>query len=66
MKPVIVCTDKRGVIFGYAKQDRPNKLEQITLKKLVCAKAAELHGMDSVPAFIRSTAIRAARDIVGE
>ena len=33
MKPVIVCTDKRGVIFGYAKKDRPNKSGQITLKK---------------------------------
>ena len=33
MKPVIVCTDKRGVIFGYAKKARPNKHGQITLKK---------------------------------
>ena len=33
MKPVIVCTNKRGVIFGYAKKDRPNKRGQITLKK---------------------------------
>lgn len=33
MKPMIVCTDKRGVIFGYAKKDRPNKHGQITLKK---------------------------------
>ena len=33
MKPVIVCTDKRGVIFGYAKKDIPNKRGQITLKK---------------------------------
>ena len=33
MKPMIVCTDKRGVIFGYAKKDRPNKRGQITLKK---------------------------------
>ncbi len=33
MTPVIVCTDKRGVIFGYAKKDRPNKHGQITLKK---------------------------------
>jgi hypothetical protein len=32
MKPVIVCTDKRGVIFGYAKRDRPNKRGQIKLK----------------------------------
>ena len=39
-----------------------NSKEQVDL----LAKAAELHGMDSVPAFIRSTAIRAARDIVGE
>lgn len=33
MKPVIVCTDKRAVIFGYAKKDRPNKNGQITLKE---------------------------------
>ena len=33
MKPVIVCTEKRGVIFGYAKKDRPNKKGQIKLKK---------------------------------
>ena len=32
MKPVIVCTDKRGVIFGYAKKDKPNKRGQIKLK----------------------------------
>ena len=32
MKPVIVCTEKRGVIFGYAKKDRPNKNRQIVLK----------------------------------
>lgn len=32
MKPMIVCTDKRGVIFGYAKKDRPNKSGQIKLK----------------------------------
>ena len=32
MKPMIVCTDKRGVIFGYAKKDRPNKRGQITLE----------------------------------
>lgn len=33
MKPMIVCTDKRGVIFGYAKKARPNKNGQIKLKK---------------------------------
>tara|TARA_R110000851_G_scaffold22626_16_gene67051 strand:+ start:404 stop:694 length:291 start_codon:yes stop_codon:yes gene_type:complete len=33
MKPVIVCTDKRGVIFGYAEKDRPNERGQITLEK---------------------------------
>ena len=33
MKPVVVCTDKRGVIFGYAKKDSPNKRGQITLRK---------------------------------
>jgi len=33
MKPVIVCTDKRGVIFGYAKKDCPNKRGQIKLKQ---------------------------------
>lgn len=32
MKPVIVCTDKRGVIFGYAKKDSPNKRGQIVLR----------------------------------
>ena len=33
MKPVIVCTDKRGVIFGYAKKAKPNSKGQIKLKK---------------------------------
>lgn len=33
MKPVIVCTDKKGVVFGYAKKGKPNKRGQITLKK---------------------------------
>ena len=33
MKPVIVCTENRAVIFGYAKKDRPNKRGQITIKK---------------------------------
>ena len=33
MKAVIVCTDKRGVIFGYAKKGIPNRRGQITLKK---------------------------------
>jgi len=33
MTPVIVCTEKRGVIFGYAKKDKPNKRGQIKLKK---------------------------------
>ena len=33
MKPVIVCTESRGVIFGYAKKDKPNKSGQIKLKK---------------------------------
>ena len=32
MKPVIVCTEKRGVIFGYAKRERPNKNGQIVLR----------------------------------
>ena len=33
MKPVIVCTKSRGVIFGYSKKDKPNKKGQIKLKK---------------------------------
>ena len=33
MKPVIVCTESQGVIFGYAKKRRPNKRHEIVLKK---------------------------------
>lgn len=33
MKPVIVCTDKKAVIFGYSKRGRPNKRGQIKLKE---------------------------------
>ena len=33
MKPIIVCTDKRGVVFGYSNKSKPNKKGQITLKK---------------------------------
>lgn len=32
MKPIIVCTDKRGVVFGYSKKTKPNKKGQIELK----------------------------------
>ena len=31
-KPIIVCTDKRGVIFGYAKKTKPKKDGSIKLK----------------------------------
>ena len=30
--PVIVCTEKRAVVFGYAKKAEPNKKGQIKLK----------------------------------
>ena len=33
MKPVIVCTAKRGVIFGYTKRTKPRKDGSIKLKK---------------------------------
>ena len=31
LTPVIVCTDKRAVVFGFAKKDKPNKRGQIVL-----------------------------------
>lgn len=30
--PIIVCTDKRGVVFGYAKNTNPKKDKSIKLK----------------------------------
>lgn len=33
MTPVVVCTERGGVIFGYAKKDKPNKKGQIKLKR---------------------------------
>jgi len=38
LTPVIVCTDKRAVVFGFAKKDKPNKNGQIVL-----------HGRSHVP-----------------
>ena len=31
--PIIVCTDKRAVVFGYAKKTKPSKKGAIKLKK---------------------------------
>ena len=31
-KPIIVCTEKRGVVFGYSSRSKPNKDGQIKLK----------------------------------